>query len=197
MTLHCNPQPNSKKPRADSRSASWNPANPNVRMGVPDMLKRDRFELLSAYLDGEVSASESKQVEEWLENDPTVQCLYQRLLTLRGGFEMMPAPAQDRPVDEMVSCVMSRLEERPRRKMIWFGAGAAAAAAAIAAISSIFSSPGQLFPQFAESNTNPEGTALMRIALDEPLISFPKTDGSPLGLPNATGDLQEQLQNRP
>ncbi|MDJ1183593.1 transcriptional regulator [Roseofilum sp. BLCC_M143] len=160
------------------------------------MLKRDRFELLSAYLDGEVSASESKQVEEWLENDPTVQCLYQRLLTLRRGFEMMPAPVQDRPVDEMVTCVMNRLEQRPRRKVIWLGAGAAAAAA-IAAISSMVSSPGQLFPQFAESNTEREGTALMRIALDEPLISFPKTDASPLGLPNATGDLQEQLQNRP
>ena len=32
------------------------------------MVKRDRFELISAYLDGEVTAAERKQVEEWLVN---------------------------------------------------------------------------------------------------------------------------------
>jgi len=30
-----------------------------------DMLKRDRFELLSAYLDGEVTAAQRQQVEDW------------------------------------------------------------------------------------------------------------------------------------
>jgi len=42
-----------------------------------DMLKRDRFELLSAYLDGEVTAAQRQQVEDWLGNDPEVQ-LYAR-----------------------------------------------------------------------------------------------------------------------
>lgn len=36
-----------------------------------DNLKRDRFELLSAYLDGEVTSSERHQVEDWLRSDPT------------------------------------------------------------------------------------------------------------------------------
>jgi hypothetical protein len=36
----------------------------------------DRFELLSAYIDGEVTAAERKQVEEWLATDPTVQQLH-------------------------------------------------------------------------------------------------------------------------
>jgi hypothetical protein len=51
----------------------------NESTGLMDMVKRDRFELLSAYLDGEVTATERKQVEEWLANDASVQCLYARL----------------------------------------------------------------------------------------------------------------------
>ncbi len=40
--------------------------------------KRDRFELLSAYLDGEVIAAKRQQIEDWLRNDPGVQYLYVR-----------------------------------------------------------------------------------------------------------------------
>jgi len=160
-------------------------------MGVPDMLKRDRFELLSAYLDGEVSASESKQVEEWLDNDPTVQCLYQRLLKLRQGFEMLPTPPQEQPVEDMVTQVMGRLDRRPKRTALLWGTGAIAAAA-VAALSTTFANSNQLFPQIAETPTSP---ALMRIALDQPLINIPKSDNNPLGMPNATGDLHQMLQN--
>jgi len=37
-----------------------------------DMEKRDCFELLSAYLDGEVTATERRQVEEWLSTDASI-----------------------------------------------------------------------------------------------------------------------------
>ena len=40
------------------------------------MYQRDRFELLSAYIDGEVTAAERGQIEQWLTTDPEVQCLY-------------------------------------------------------------------------------------------------------------------------
>uniref|UniRef100_A0ACD5GTL5 Anti-sigma factor family protein n=1 Tax=Desertifilum tharense IPPAS B-1220 TaxID=1781255 RepID=A0ACD5GTL5_9CYAN len=60
----------SKQPSGSHSSARWNARNPNSSMGALDMLKRDRFELLSAYLDGEVTASERQQVENWLDTDP-------------------------------------------------------------------------------------------------------------------------------
>ena len=43
------------------------------------MQKRDCFELLSAYLDGEVTATERKQVEEWFSTDTSVKCLYKKI----------------------------------------------------------------------------------------------------------------------
>ncbi|NJL46200.1 MAG: transcriptional regulator [Leptolyngbyaceae cyanobacterium SM2_5_2] len=49
-------------------------------------MKRDRFELLSAYLDGEVTPEERSLVQTWLNSDPTAKCLYNRLLALRQGL---------------------------------------------------------------------------------------------------------------
>jgi anti-sigma factor RsiW len=43
-----------------------------------DIHKRDRFELLSAYLDGELTATERRQIEDWLKTAPEVQRLYAR-----------------------------------------------------------------------------------------------------------------------
>lgn len=57
-----------------------------------DAVQRDRFEMLSAYMDGEVTADERRTVEEWLANDPTVQKLHSRLLRLRQTFQAMPIP---------------------------------------------------------------------------------------------------------
>jgi hypothetical protein len=132
-------------------------------------------------------------VEEWLDNDPTVQCLYQRLLKLRQGFEMLPTPPQDQPVEDMVTQVMGRLDRRPKRTALLWGTGAIAAAA-VAALSTTFADSGQLFPRMAATPTPQEGAALMRIALDQPLINIPKSDSNPLGMPNATGDLHQMLQ---
>ncbi|MDJ1176160.1 anti-sigma factor family protein [Roseofilum capinflatum] len=194
MTPHFDCQPHSQKHGYLSPVPSRNDTSPHSHTGVPDMLKRDRFELLSAYLDGEASASESKQVEEWLDNDPTVQCLYQRLLKLRQGFEMLPTPPEEQPVEETVTQVMGRLERQPKRRALLWGTGAIAAAA-VAALSTTFANSGQLFPRMAATPTPQEGAALMRIALDQPLISIPKSDNNPLGMPNATGDLHQMLQN--
>ena len=58
--------------------------------GVLDVTKRDRFELVSAYLDGEVTPAERLVVTNWLANDCEVQRLYRRLLMLRQAFRSIP-----------------------------------------------------------------------------------------------------------
>jgi anti-sigma factor RsiW len=63
-----------------------------------DMYKRDRFELLSAYLDVEVTASQRRQIEHWLTTAPEVQCLYTRVLKLCQKWRTMPVP----PVQQLV-----------------------------------------------------------------------------------------------
>ncbi|MBW4639441.1 MAG: hypothetical protein KME05_14630 [Gloeocapsa sp. UFS-A4-WI-NPMV-4B04] len=72
-----------------------------------DMHERDRFELLNAYLDGEVTAAERRQIEDWLTTDSAAQCLYSRALELRQKWQIMSPPAQQpvaSEVKQMFSC---------------------------------------------------------------------------------------------
>lgn len=152
----------------------------NPGSGSLETIQRDRFELLSAYLDGEVTAAERKQVEEWLASDPTVQRLHSRLLKLRQGFQSLPVPVSDRSVEDTVEAVFARVERKPRLSLIW--GGAAIAALFVGALATLL--PGQDFsPQIAESpkpqtqaaqpNANKDSEPLL-IALDKPLVAIPK-----------------------
>jgi hypothetical protein len=135
-----------------------------------DHLKRDRFELLSAYLDGEVSASDRRQIEAWLASDPSAQQLYARLLKLRQGLHglrTLPVPAQ-RPVEQTVSQVMNRLEQKPKRRMAW--GGMAAAAALFAGAVTTVVAPSYLSPHV---NVIAQSDSQLMIALDRPVIDIP------------------------
>lgn len=146
--------------------------SPDPCLSACDMEKRDCFELLSAYLDGEVSATERKQVEDWLATDPNIQCLYKRLLNLRQGLRNIPVPAASQPVDVTVDQVFSRLESRRRKPILVWG-GTAIAAALIAAVSGVFGNQNAWSPQVANSPATPDSEALT-IALSEPVIQIPK-----------------------
>ena len=51
-----------------------------------------RFELLSAYVDNEVTVQERKLVAQWLMTDSSTQQMYQRLLMLRLAICTAPVP---------------------------------------------------------------------------------------------------------
>ncbi|MFB2875953.1 anti-sigma factor family protein [Floridanema aerugineum] len=164
--------------------------SPDPCCGARDMEKRDRFELLSAYLDGEVSATERKQVEDWLATDPQSQCLYKRLLNLRQRLRSLPVPAATQPVDLTVDQVFSKLENRRRKPILVWG-GTAIAAALIAAVSGVFGNQNVWSPQLANSPTTADSEALT-IALSEPVIQIPqgsaseyKYHKSPVGYPHS------------
>jgi anti-sigma factor RsiW len=149
-----------------------------------DVMHRDRFELLSAYLDGEVTADERRQVEDWLTNDPTVQRLHERLLKLRQSFQAMPVPlSNERSIERTVDSVLARVDRRPRRAVVW--GGIAIAAVVVGAVSSVFLGDHSPVPQLAHapeesvqppSNDSPSERLL--VALDKPLISIPATSSS-------------------
>ena len=90
-----------------------------------DNLKRDRFELLSAYLDGEVTVSERRQVEQWLETDQHIRCLYSRLLKLRQGMRTMAVPASGRSVEQTIQAVYKKADRSPKVVIAWMGAALA------------------------------------------------------------------------
>ena len=89
--------------------ASNNTHTPNQSTDVMNMYQRDRFELLSAYIDGEVTAAERGQIEEWLTTDPEVQCLYARVLKLRPLWSTMPVATVQSPMKRTVEQVSPRL----------------------------------------------------------------------------------------
>ncbi|OUL34195.1 transcriptional regulator [Nostoc sp. T09] len=148
---------------------------------MDDMVKRDRFELLSAYLDGEVTAAERRQVEEWLANDASVKCLYARLLKLRQGLRTMPVPAAEQPLEKTVQQVMARL--RRRSQLAWAFGGAAIAACVIGSVSGIIPSGDSRTLQLAQQRIEPtekmpEPAAVpaspLMVALNNPVIEIPK-----------------------
>ena len=78
-----------------------------------DVTKRDRFELLSAYLDGEVTPEERCMVLNWMNNDPKAKRLYDRLLYLRRGFReghSSPCTDADAAVAQIFRCLNYRMQ---------------------------------------------------------------------------------------
>ncbi|TVP61252.1 MAG: transcriptional regulator [Nodularia sp. (in: Bacteria)] len=153
----------------------------NESTGAMDMVKRDRFELLSAYLDGEVTAAESRQVEEWLKNDASVQCLYSRLLNLRRGLRTFPVPTAQEPPEVTAEQVFKRVRRRSRP--VWALGGAAVAACVIGAISGLLPSGEFNIPQLARQQpveptqraTTPVASSFpLMVALNNPVIDIPK-----------------------
>ncbi|HEY9859962.1 MAG TPA: zf-HC2 domain-containing protein [Candidatus Obscuribacterales bacterium] len=173
---------------------------PHQPTGAVSMLQRDRFELLSAYLDGEVTAAERKQVEEWLATDPVIKRLYTRLLELRQGLQSMPVPAASQSVEQTVDAVFKRVNRRPKQILLW--GGAAVAALFVGAVSGFLPGSDAFRPQFAQSPIEGSGAAqnaqvpssassvnsdALMIALDQPVVEIPK---APVSMPaGAVGDI--------
>ncbi|TAF05127.1 MAG: transcriptional regulator [Nostocales cyanobacterium] len=160
----------------------------NDSTGTKDMEKHnfsqhnqaDRFELLSAYLDGEVTATERKQVEEWLSTDNSVQCLYARLLKLRQSVRYMPIPASEQPPEAIFQQVWKRVHHRTQ--LGWMFGGTAVAACIIGTISGLI--PGNASKlQLAQQKIQPIAVirqpsatvSPLKVALNNPVIEIPKT----------------------
>jgi anti-sigma factor RsiW len=150
----------------DKQPVHCEPSSPEAL----DNLKRDRFELLSAYLDGEVTADERRQVEQWLATDPKVQRLHTRLLSLRQGLRTLPVPPSEQPIEQVTVQVMSRLERRPKRTAMW--GGLAVAALFIGAVMGTLSKDEMTPAPGLVSNAVPQDGLM--IALDRPVIEIPK-----------------------
>jgi anti-sigma factor RsiW len=157
------------------------PTGPQNAASSMETLQRDRFELLSAYIDGEVTAAERKQVEAWLATDPTMRRLHSQLLRLHHGFQNLPDPAPEQSVEQTVEQVLARVDRRPNLRLVW--GGAAVAALVVGGIATVFSGDrAPLFQTAQESNqeqvqasgSNTADSEPLLIALDRPLVAIPK-----------------------
>jgi anti-sigma factor RsiW len=158
----------------------------NESTGFMDMVKRDRFELLSAYLDGEVTAAERRQVEEWLAKDASVQCLYARLLKLRQGLRTLPVPTPQQPPEVTAQQIFARLRRRSR--LGWMVGGASIAACVIGAVSGLLPDGQSRVPQLAQKpqiqSTQTTSAYIapaspLMVGLNNPVIEIPKAAVAP------------------
>lgn len=144
-----------------------------------DSLQRDRFELLSAYIDGEVTAAERSYVQELLATNSDVQCLYTRLLKLRQGLQTLPTPAVETTAQDMTRRVFSAIDRRRIRQGIIWGGGAVAALF-ISTLSGILPGSQTLAPRLAQTPQKEVAPESM-IIVSRPLVEIPK---APLASPD-------------
>lgn len=97
------------------------------------MVNRIQERLLSAYVDGEVTPEERRQVEEWLRHDPEAQRAYRQLVEVRELLRRLPVrPAPRDLEDRILHAAQAWTRAGPPqalRRAVWVGALVAAAAA--------------------------------------------------------------------
>lgn len=138
--------------------------------------EEDCFELLSAYLDGEVTPQERKQVQEWLDCDPEIKKIYLQLRRLHNDLENLAAPTTNTSTEQISAKVFQSIDrsQRKRRTLVW--SGGAIAALCVAALSNLFSVNSPTFkvvqsPQQDSANQ----TLMVAVAVNKPAVRIPKT----------------------
>ena len=145
---------------------------------------QERFELLSAYIDGEVTNTEEQLVEQWLSDDVDFRRIYQHQLKLRQLLIDLPVPVSSSVKAEtnvMIDRVFAEIDKRSQRRK-WKLAGIGVAMAAVVGIfgsmftfnsSPQFSPVANSFKSLKVPATVTEEPIL--IAMEEPLVPLPKS----------------------
>jgi anti-sigma factor RsiW len=138
-----------------------------------DSLQRDRFELLSAFIDGEVTAAERSQVQQLLATDADMQRLHSRLMKLRQEVQKLPVPASEATAQETAQQVFSKIDRRRVRQTVVWG-GAALAAVFVSALSGVFPGSQSFMPQLAQAPKQEAASEPLMIAVNRPIIEISK-----------------------
>jgi anti-sigma factor RsiW len=131
----------------------------------------ERFELLSAYLDGEVTASERKQVDAWLATDAAFQHQYRQMQNIHVAFPRMTVPSSQ-SAEALAQGVFAKLDRNRNRKLSWIGGGAIAASllAAVTGLGGLF---GDNSPQLQFAANKADTPAPLMVALNDPILAMP------------------------
>ena len=138
-------------------------------------LPPDCFELLSAYIDGETTASQRHQVQIWLDRDPQVKRLYTQLSALQSQMQHSVAPECDKSVAQITSEVFQSIDNGRRRQRRRILTGTAIAASIVAAITGVLGTAPIRMNMARENPTDDVPTETLAIAFNKPAIDIPKT----------------------
>lgn len=152
-------------------TSNFNPPHNNQ----PPRPEQDCFELLSAYIDGEVTAAERQQVQHLLDTDANTKKLYTQLLQLQQGIQNIPAPPKQQSAEQLSEKVFQQIERRQHKRALVWGGGAIAAML-VAAVSGLIPGINSPVLRVAESlqNQRPNGRVMLAIAVDKPAVQIPK-----------------------
>lgn len=134
----------------------------------------ERLELLSAYIDGELSAVERNQVQIWLDEDPQFKQLYSQLLALQGQIQHSVAPPSEKSVSEITAGVFRAVDRKRRQRKLFWG-GSALAASILAAVAGLIPGTAPLRMATRENPAEIESkTVMLAVAVNKPAIDIPK-----------------------
>ncbi|MDJ0510431.1 MAG: anti-sigma factor [Crocosphaera sp.] len=131
----------------------------------------ERFELLSAYMDGEVTAQERKQVQEWLDSDPEFHQLYKQLLRVQREVPTIPIPESSVSSEVLSQGVFDAIDRQDSKKRGLVASGLGVAAVIVGAVVHVCLQDG-LSPRYAQTNGDNEA---LTIALNRPVVEIPPT----------------------
>jgi anti-sigma factor RsiW len=134
-----------------------------------------RFELLSAYLDGEVTAAERKQVQQWLDTDPQIQKLYMQLSRLHQDIDSIPVVPDVPSTTQLSEQVFQQVDRDRRSKRLALLGGGAIAAIIIGTLSNLLFGHNSPIQQMANESVTPSepDTEELTIALNRPIVEIP------------------------
>ena len=154
-------------------------------LGEDESLPIDCFELLSAYIDGELSPNQRTQVQRLLDRRPEIKSLYIQLLTLQGQMQSSIAPPSNKSVAEITAGVFQSIEQRRRqRRLIW--GGSVIAASVLAGITGLIPgfTPGLRMAEIPARGGSQ--SVMLAVAVNKPAINIPKAvNGYGIELNNA------------
>lgn len=137
----------------------------------------DSFELLSAYIDGELSPSEKRQVQIKLDRDGEFKQLYTNLLTLQGQIQHSVAPPSEKSIEEITTEVFESLDRHQKRRRKLFWGGSAIAASVVASVFGLVPGFAPLSMKMARVNSPNaiSNSVMLAVAIDRPAIDIPKS----------------------
>lgn len=141
----------------------------------------EKFVLLSAYLDGEVTPAEQAEVEAWLQGDSQAYQLYQQQLRLRRAVQALPVPHAT-SADVLVQQVLGQIERQQRqqqKRMVGIGGLVTLLAVVVGGLAMIDHN-NRLAPSLTQATvpaTSPQREEPLMIALETPIVPLPNAVG--------------------
>lgn len=136
----------------------------------------ERFELLSAYIDGEVTAQERKQVQQWLDTDPQFHQLYKELLRLQREIPTVRIPESSLTSDQLSEQVFNQIDRQQSSRRGILVSGLAIAAVMVGAVSHLWLRDAVFSPHYADHPTPTDRhKEALTIALNRPAVEIPPT----------------------